>query len=348
MNDKKIYNNELLNLYEELEVELISLLIMRVQEINYSEYSQYEFNKLQRSEGRKIYNYTIDKFNEINAKRQNALSKIYRNDVIDNINNYSEDFTIEKKQMKIINENINLTNDNLRRLSRGIAKNIQDKMIESMGKMYKNVVSGEETFSDMMKKTAKEITDSGLTYTDRAGRNRSIEATVRQDLLYRINETNRQIYKEIAKKLHTTGWQISITSNCRDSHQVINGQKFTNEEWKEYEHLTHDYNCQHDVEPIFYEFQENRYTQEEIDYANNRTVKYKGEDISYYDATQKQRALERAIRNAKKNLSIAEKTNINVAGAKVILNKAWSNMRNFINETGLVRDYDREFYAGYN
>ena len=348
MDDKELYNNELLNLYEELEIELIALLIMRVQKINYNEFDKYEFKKLQKDEGRKIYNYTINKFNEINFKRQKALNDVYKDNVIDKVNDYDDDFTIGKKQMQIVNKNISLTNESLRTMARGIAINVQDKMIESMGKMYKSVVSGEETFDDMMKKTAKDITDSGLTYTDRAGRNRSIEATVRQDLLYRINETNRELYGEVANKLKTTGWQLNITPNCRDSHQVINGRTFTNEEWEKYEYLTHEYNCQHIAEPIFIEYEDDKFTQEEIDYANERTVKYKGEDISYYDATQKQRALERAIRNAKKNLSIAEKTNINVANAKVILNKAWLNMRNFINETGLIRDYDREFYAGYN
>lgn len=348
MDDKEIYNNELLDLYEKLEVELIALLIMKVQEINYSEFNQYEFKKLQKDEGRKIYNYTINEFNNINSKRNKALKNIYKDNVVDKINDYDKDFTIDKQQMKIINENINLTNDNLRKLARGVANNIQDKMINSMGKMYESVVKGNESFQEAFKRVTKEITDSGLTYTDKAGRNRSIEATVRQDLLYRINETNRQLYKEVAKKMHTTGWQISITPNCRDSHQVINGQKFTNEEWKEYEHLTHDYNCQHDVEPIFYEFQENRYTQEEIDYANNRTVKYKGEDISYYDATQKQRALERAIRNAKKNVVIAEKTKIDIDQARTILEKADMKMQMFIKETKLYRDEDREFYALYD
>ena len=75
MDDKELYNNELLNLYEELEIELIALLIMRVQKINYNEFDKYEFKKLQKDEGRKIYNYTINKFNEINVKRQKACRR---------------------------------------------------------------------------------------------------------------------------------------------------------------------------------------------------------------------------------------------------------------------------------
>lgn len=349
MNDKDLYNNKVLNLYEELETDLIALIIINLQKFDDIEnMSKYEFKKAVKKEGKKIYKYSLKQTSSINSKRKKALNATFKEDVINEVKKDYNDYTISREQLKIINNNIKLTDANLRRLSKDIALDVQDKMVNAMGDMYKKVVLGDDDFQDAFKKVAKEITDSGLTYTDRAGRNRSIEATVRQDLLYRINETNREIYKEVGEKLGLNGVQLNITPNCRDSHQVINGQVFTNEEWAKYEYLTHEYNCQHVAKPIDIDSQGNIYTPEQIDFANNRTVMYNGEEISYYEATQRQRALERAIREAKKNVAIAKKTNINVAQAKNILNKTWAKMRDFISETGLTRDYDREFYAEYN
>lgn len=349
MTDKNIYNNKVLNLYEELETDLLALIIMNLEKYeNVESMSKIEFRRAIKNESRKIYKHTLKETSKMNTKRRKALNNLFEKNVIDEVEKKYDDFTIGKQQQKIINSNIKLTDTNLRKLSKDIAFDVQDKMVSAMGNMYRNVVFADEDFQSAFKRVAKEITESGLTYTDKAGRNRSIEATVRQDLLYRINETNREIYKEVGEKLGLNGVQLNITPNCRDSHLVINGQVFTNEEWKKYEYLTHDYNCQHIAEPVDIDIQGNVYTQSEIDFANNRTVMYHGDEISYYDATQKQRALERAIRNAKKNLVVAEKTNINVSQAKKVLNNTWNRMRDFISETGLTRDYDREFYAGYN
>ena len=65
--------------------------------------------------------------------------------------------------------------------------------------------------------------------------------------------------------------------------------------------------------------------------------------MPYYEATQKQRSLERNIRNAKKAyMSNPTKEN------KVNVSKAQASMRKYIAETGLERQYDREYFAGYN
>ena len=77
-------------------------------------------------------------------------------------------------------------------------------------------------------------------------------------------------------------------------------------------------------------------------------ITYKGEKIPYYEATQKQRALERAIRNAKKSVIASKKAGIEEAKANKQLLNAQAKMRSYIKETKLIRDYDREYVAGYN
>lgn len=348
MSDKDTYKNKVLKDYEELELELMVLLILQCQELNGIELlSRKEFYTLQSEYGRKIYKKTLKEFNKGNTERKKEIKILFKTQTEEIKKEYPE-YNISTEQRKIINKNIKLTNHDLDKLAKDIAKGTKRTIKKMMGDLYKKVVRGNETFDNGFKSVTRDFYNKGITFKDSAGRNRSIEATVRQNLLYRINETNRKIYENVGKKLDTTGVQINISPNCRDKHQDINGQTFTNEEWKQYEYLTEEYNCQHVAKPIFIEIEKNIYSQKEIYEANNKMVNYKGDQMSYYEATQKQRALERAIRNAKKNVTVAKRTGIDISKAQSNLSNAQSRMREYIKETGLTRDYDREYFAGYN
>ncbi len=62
------------------------------------------------------------------------------------------------------------------------------------------------------------------------------------------------------------------------------------------------WNCRHDFFP-FFEDSAPAYTQEELAEFENRKVTYNGEEMTEYDATQKQRAMERRIRATKRELA---------------------------------------------
>ncbi len=343
MNDKEAYKNGVLANYEELEIELMVLLLLTLQENDQIEmYNRIEFRHLQHKVSRETYKEALKIIRQTNSQNKKDLKQLYNEQAV------GKEYDIEKERNKILKEHMKITDKNLNKLAIDMAKGVRKEITNMMGNVYKQVSTGQETFDIGFKNTADDLYKKGITFTDKIGRNRSIEATVRQDLLYRINNMNREIYKKAGDKMNSTGVQINISPNCRDTHQVINGKTFTNEEWKQYEYLTEEYNCQHVAKPIFIEFQNNQYTQKEIDEANNRTVTYKGEKIPYYEATQKQRALERAIRNAKKSVIASKKTGIEEAKASKQLLNAQAKMRSYIKETKLTRDYDREYVAGYN
>ena len=177
------------------------------------------------------------------------------------------------------------------------------------------------------------------------GQNRSLEAAVRQNVLWGVRQNARELNKDIGRYLGCDGVQINISPNCRDDHIPINGQvfKLNSRAWRRHKHLLNDFGCQHYESYIITDIEEKIYTDEEIKTANNRTVKYKGENIPYYEATQRQRALERNIRKAKM-VYMSEPTKEN----KALVSQQQANIRKYLKETGLERQYDREYYAGYN
>ncbi len=79
-----------------------------------------------------------------------------------------------------------------------------------------------------------------------------------------------------------------------------------------------------------------------------RKVTYNGEELTYYDATQKQRAIERAIRKAKREAGALEAAGLDNTDERVKLGHYQAKMRDFIEQTGLGRDRFRESVPGMN
>lgn len=79
-----------------------------------------------------------------------------------------------------------------------------------------------------------------------------------------------------------------------------------------------------------------------------RRVRYNGEELTYYDATQKQREIERAIRKAKREAGALEAAGLDNTAERVKLGQYQAKMRDFLDQTGLVRDRFREQVPGVN
>lgn len=354
--EKMSFNNKILEMYEELNVELTSNIINRLKEnSNLSEFTKSQLKILLERNGEEIFLESLEKTNSLSIKRKNELKNIFTQLAKDDMKVYkrlfvykNKEFKISDNQYKILNNAIKITDGQLKNFTKTIAYASQEDYVNAVDKMYLQVATMGMDFDTAFKNTASVLAEKGISLKDSIGRNRSIEASVRQNLLYAIRDTTRNFNKELGKFLGCDGVQINISPNCRPTHAIINGQIFSNKRWQEHSHLLEDYNCQHYEEPVIMDIEENKYSQEEIDEANNRTVNYKGEEIPYYEATQKQRYYERQVRNAKKEYAIAENSGIDTSRANQHIKNSQRNLRNYCKETGLTRDYDREFYAGYS
>jgi hypothetical protein len=71
-------------------------------------------------------------------------------------------------------------------------------------------------------------------------------------------------------------------------------------------------------------------------------VNYNGQDISVYEATQKQRAIEREIRKAKRQAEALKTAGLDNTEVLERVKELQGKMRDFIRQTGLRRQYKRE------
>lgn len=114
------------------------------------------------------------------------------------------------------------------------------------------------------------------------------------------------------------------------------------------------WNCRHSFFPVIEGLSDRAYDLQTLRQYNNKMVTFNGERISIYDATQQQREIERAIRRWKRQEAMFRNSADELEGLKAaeMLNQAerarlkvreWqARQRDFIDQTGLERDYFRE------
>lgn len=357
--DKKSYTNEIVKMYEELNTELVNDILKKIKEQgNFTTVTKHQLKVLVKRGGTELFKSALKKTNSLSAKRKKELLNFFSEVINSDLSDYKDlyeskdlPFELSKSQLKILNEMIKLTDKELQNFTKTIAFSSQKEFVNAVDKMYQQVVTGGIDFQTSFRKVTNDLAKKGVTLPMKNGYNRSIEAAVRQNVLYGVRRTSQLINDDLIDYLGADAVQINISQNCRPNHQVINGKVFSlkknNRKYpyfkKEYQELLDDYNCQHYKSPFIIGVSEPVYSDKEINKANSREVSYKGNKIPYYEATQIQRALEREIRNAKKAyMNDSSKEN------KLKISIAQKKIRDFLSETGLERDYSREYYAGYN
>ena len=351
--DKIAYTNKIVEMYQKLNTKLTKQIISKLKETgDLSSFTKHQLKTLAKRGGREIFIESLKTTSSLSAKRKKELIALFTEITKHDLESYrtlydyrGKKMELSESQLKILNNAVRITDKELKNMTRTIAFSCQEDFVNALDEMYLQVGTGAVDYQTAFRKTTNALAEKGATLPMKNGVNRSLEASVRQSVLWGIRQNARELNKDIGRYLGCDGVQINISPNCREDHRPINGQvfKLNSRAWRRYKHLLNDFNCQHYETYIVMDIEENIYSDEEINEANNRTVKYGGKDIPYYEATQKQRALERQIRNAKKTY-MAEPTKEN----KASVSKAQASMRKFINETGLERQYDREYFAGYN
>ena len=351
--DKKAYTNKIVEMYQDLNTKLVKQIISKLKETgDLTSFTRHQLKVLAKRGGKEVFLEALNTTSALSSKRKKELVALFSEITKHDLESYrtlydyrGKKMELSESQLKILNNAVRITDKELKNMTRTIAFSCQEDFVKALDEMYMQVATGGLDFQTAFRKTTNELAKKGVTLKMKNGQKRSLEASVRQNVLWGVRQNARELNKDVGRYLGCDGVQINISPNCRDDHIPINGQvfKLNSNRWRKYKHLLNDFGCQHYESYIITDIEDNIYTQKEINDANNRTVNYKGDEISYYEATQRQRALERNIRKAKM-VYMSEPTKEN----KALVSQQQAIMRKYIKETGLERQYDREYYAGYN
>lgn len=175
-----------------------------------------------------------------------------------------------------------------------------------------DISSGAFDYNTVLKRTVREMTNSGLRTVDYAtGWSNRVDVAARRAVMTGMTQLTAQVNEQNAGQLDTDWFEISWHSGARPSHWW-GGKWYTKEQLTSICKLGDvqglcGANCYHDYSPVIPGISVPTYTDEELDELNRKEkepVEYNGKRYTKYEALQRQRRLETTMRAQRQEMAL--------------------------------------------
>lgn len=260
------------------------------------------------------------------------------------------------------------------------AKNPTRLKFQSLQETYQSVVdeaihnvqSGVMDFNTAMRRTLKQLNDSGFrrVYWD-SGYSRRLDSVVRMNIMAGVNQLNQQIQLQIADEINADGIELSAHSFSAPDHEPIQGHIFTIDEFRklqsetDFEDINHnkfdaiprgigEWNCRHFPTAIIIAKHKPTWSEEDLEElkeANHSGYELKnGKTLTMYECEQIQRKYETDIRYAKEGYMMAKKAgnDILMEEYKVKIAKLNREYTQFSKDCHLTKQRNRASVSGFS
>lgn len=351
--------NDVVELYNKLNIDITADIIKRVSQMqDITETTKKQLEILKQTNGSDIFNEALEKTCMLTAETKRALKRLFKDIAKEDIDGYKElykyrdkPFKLSEAQYEILNQGLKETNRVLKNFTKTIAFQSQQAYMETVDNAYMKVVSGAFNYASAINTACQELADKGITLKDKLGRNVQLEVAVRRNIMAGIQETANNINRDIEEYLGCDGYEVTAHIGARPSHAEAQGKQYAIKAedaskykvglWSDVVDLWSEYNCRHTYFGIILGISQLQYTKSELKKMKDATVKFNGKEIPHYEATQKQRQLENAIRKQKRTVKTLEKANLDSRVEKSQLTQLQKKYKDFCKETGLEKDYNR-------
>lgn len=179
---------------------------------------------------------------------------------------------------------------------------------------FEQVFTGATDYNTAIRRATKNLADLGIRVIDyKSGVHTSLEAAVRRNIMGGLGLMQERISQQNHDTLGADGWEISAHAASAPDHEPTQGKQYSD---KDFQALNNSLqrrigtlNCGHAAFPIILGVSSPQYTSQELrkfQTDNAKGVGYEGRQYTMYDATQKQRQVERAIRRQKNRILASE------------------------------------------
>lgn len=351
--------NDIVEIYNRLNIEITADIISRISAMNdITSVSKKQMKILLQTNGTEIFNEALKKTLLLTNETKNALKLLFENMAKEDMQGYKElyeyrgkPFKLSEIQYKILNQGLKQTHKTLKNMTNTIAFQSQQAYVKEIDEAYMKAVTGAFDYNTAINTAVQRLADKGITLKDKLGRNVQLEVAVRRNVLSGIHETANNINRSIEDDLGCNGYEVTAHLGARPSHAEEQGKQFAvNSEdakkyglglWSDVADLWNEYNCRHTYFGIILGISEPVYSDKELKQFKNAKVTLNGKKVEYYEATQRQRQLENAIRKQKRAVQTLEKAGQDARIAKAKLATTQRKLNDFCKETGLSKDYSR-------
>lgn len=220
---------------------------------------------------------------------------------------------------------------------------------------FEQVATGAADYNTALRRATRNLVKYGVRTIDyESGVHTSLEAAVRRNIMGGLGLMQEQINEANHDMLGCDGWEISAHAASAPDHEPIQGRQYSD---AEYQALNNSLvrrigtlNCGHEAFPIILGVSSPQYTPEELEKLradNAKGVTVNGRHYTTYQATQRQRQIERAIRKQKWKVAADEgagdSEQLKVDKTKLTLLR--KEYRDFSKAAGLRQQSDRLFVA---
>lgn len=274
--------------------------------------------------------------------------------------------------LQVLQAGIEKTNGLLSNLTKTTALSAQTAFIDACTLAEMEITSGAFDYNTAIRHAVESAISQGCYVEYASGARATLEAAVRRAVMTGVSQTTGEISLANAKEMGTDLMEITAHGGARPSHAVWQGQ-IVCISGKRSGYLTlsdigygevtgfKGVNCRHDWYPFLEGVSTLAHTKKELEDLKNATVTYNGKEIPLYEAQQKQRAMERIIREERRkalgyeeaaktatNKKLKEDLETNYYTCAQKIKQKEKIYDGFCNETGLTPQKDRLYKYGYN
>ncbi len=361
--DFKILERQAIELYGELELEIIQEIAERIANVGYANTVVHN-NAVILQEMGYLYEDIINsvaKYNETNASKireifeKAGIKSLNRDDIVYKLAGLQPQ-EISFAMKRLMERRAQQTAFNLQALTGTTANVSQTQFINSINNAYLEVSTGVKSYSQSMTDIVKGVSKKGAQVQYPSGYKLSIESATRMNILTGVNQMSSELQLERGQELGWDLYEVTAHSGARPEHAEWQGKVYTEKQLYDicgYGSVTGlcGANCRHTFSP-YLKGSARTYTQKELNKLKNEKVTYNGKDISKYEASQIQRKYERQIRQNKKDIAglqgLLTSTDINNEELQMQLKNTRNKMRinnaklnDFLDQTGFRKDNTR-------
>lgn len=222
------------------------------------------------------------------------------------------------------------------------------------------IASGAVDYNTVLKRAVKAMTDSGLRTVDYAsGWSNRVDVAARRALMTGFNQVVAKVNEDNAEQLGTEYFEVSYHRGARPTHQVWQGRVYSKKELETVCGLGTvtglcGANCYHSYSPFIKGIDTPTYSEEELDRMNegeNAPKEYNGRQYTAYEAQQRQRQLETAMRADRQKIELLTQGGADddtITGAKAKYFRRQDEYVKFSKAMGLPQQWERVTVSGKN
>lgn len=280
--------------------------------------------------------------------------------------------------MQILKTGIQKANNDINNLTMTSAGTAQSKFKEITNMAYRQYTSGAFDYNTAIFNAIEQLSKDGINVMYPSGKLDKIDVAVRRAVLTGVSQTANKLQDKRAEEMNCDLVEVTAHIGARvtkkldhTNHAWWQGKVYSisgnNDKYPSLKEITGygkvdglgGINCRHNKFPFIEGFSKRAYTDKELEEINNKTVTYNGKEYGEYEALKMQRQKERNIRETKREiagyqgimLGSTDETILNEAKNKYDfttkkLKKQEKEIREFIKQTGLKRNNERERVVG--